>query len=132
MECETALSNETKTKESFPALYHAVLEHWGPTARYGTVSCVHAFTHRLLTLISTAPIEIYYFNMALLITCIYARYVYFCQGGNMTASVYPFGCDQITQRNKFNGNVDIGPKKEGNLIFKAKSFEQPTILFNFV
>lgn len=30
MECETALSNETKTKEpSFPALHHAVLEHGG-------------------------------------------------------------------------------------------------------
>lgn len=32
MECETALSNETKTKElSFSALYHLVLEHLGPT-----------------------------------------------------------------------------------------------------
>lgn len=69
MECETALSNETKTKEpSFPALYHAVLEHWGPTARYGTVSRVHAFTHLLLTLVSTAHVEIYYFNVVLLIT----------------------------------------------------------------
>lgn len=36
MECETALSNETKTKgASFPALYHAVLHHSGPTACYG-------------------------------------------------------------------------------------------------
>lgn len=39
MECETALSNETKTKElSFPALYHVVLDHLGPTVCYGTLS----------------------------------------------------------------------------------------------
>lgn len=32
MECETALSNEKKTKElSFPALYHIVIEHLGHT-----------------------------------------------------------------------------------------------------
>lgn len=37
MECETALSNETKTKElSFPALYHVVLDRLGPTACYGS------------------------------------------------------------------------------------------------
>lgn len=42
MECETALSNETKTKEaSFPALYHAVLDHLGPTACYGTDNWTH-------------------------------------------------------------------------------------------
>lgn len=70
MECETALSNETKTKElSFAALYHVVLEHLGPAACYGTVNYVHAFTHFLLTLLSTAHAQIYYcFTMVVLVT----------------------------------------------------------------
>lgn len=51
MECETALSNETKTKElSFSALYHLVLEHLGPTACSGNVNCVHVLNHLRLTL----------------------------------------------------------------------------------